>query len=579
MIFTIFTANNCNLKPLVIFSFLLISVFSFSQEKYPKNYFIKPLNIPIVLSGSFGELRSNHFHAGLDIKTQGKEGLKVFATADGYVSRIKVQQFGYGKAIYITHPNGYTTVYGHLSKFAKPIEKYVKSVQYKKERYATGNLYFKQDKFPVKKSDVIAFSGDTGGSGGPHLHYEIRHTKTEHIINPLLFGLKVEDTKPPVFQSLKVYALSADARINQQNMNFQLSIKNVKNGVYKADRITASGVIGFGVSVFDRFNKAPNKNGIYSLEMLVNGKRFYYHDVETFSFSESKYLNLHIDYEHYKKYKKRYQKTFKVIKNKLSTYEKLINNGKLNVKENLNYNIEIIAKDFEGNKSAIKFSVAGKKSNTIFSKPKDTTAFKIIANKFNKFTQKNVTIAFPKNTFYEDIFLDFKVDKGIAKIHTPTIPLDKSFTLTFDVSKYSETEKQHLYIANLEYPKYPRYNYTRKKDSTFYTTTKSLGNYTLLSDNQKPKIKILYFKDQQWISNFKTIKAKISDVGSGIKNWRATIDGKWVLMQYNHKKRILTYNFNDKKLVGSKHIFKLVVSDNVGNTNTVSTTFFKKQTN
>lgn len=570
---------NCPLKNLLVVSFIIFHLISFSQEKYPKNYFRSPLDIPVLLGGSFGELRSNHFHAGLDIKTQGKQGLNIYATADGYVSRIKVQQFGYGKAIYITHPNGYTTVYGHLSKFNEEIESYVKSVQYKKENYATGNLYFQDDKFPVKKGEIIALSGDTGGSGGPHLHYEIRNTASENIINPLLFGLKVEDTIPPTFQSLKVYSLNNEARINQQKKSFQIPIKNIGKGNYVADRISASGTIGFGVSVFDRFNKAPNKNGIFSLEMYVNGKRFYYHDVETFSFSESKLINLHIDYEHFKKYKRKYQKTHKVTPNKLSTYEELINNGKINIENGLNYNIQIVAKDFEGNSSTIKIPVVGKESNIIFTEQKDTTHYKVIANNFSKFKNENVTIAFPKNTFYEDIYLDFKVDEGIAKIHNPTVPLHKSFTITFNVSKYSEVDKQQLYIANLEFPKYPRYQFTRKKDSTFFTTTKTLGKYSLIIDSKEPTIKILYFKDQQWISNLNTLKVKINDIGSGIKNWRATIDGEWILMEYNHKKRILTYNFNDKKLVGSKHIFKLVVSDNVGNTNELSTTFFKKQIN
>ncbi|PQJ77801.1 M23 family metallopeptidase [Polaribacter porphyrae] len=564
-----------------LFTLLLLFYFSNlnSQEKYPKNYFRHPLDIPIVLSGSFGELRSNHFHAGLDIKTQGKQGLPVYATADGYVSRIKVQQFGYGKAIYITHPNGYTTVYGHLKKFANQIENYVKSVQYKRERYATGNLFFKEDKFPVKKGEVIAYSGDTGGSGGPHLHYEIRDTKTEHIINPLLFGVKVDDKRAPTFRALKGYTLKNNSRINQQQKSFQIPIKNLGKGNYQADRISASGLIGFAVSVHDRFDKAPNKNGIYSLEMLVNGKRFFYHDVETFSFAESKYLNLHIDYKHYKKYKRRYQKTHKVTQNKLSTYEKLINNGRIHVKEGLNYTVKIIAKDYQGNISTIKIPVIGKESNTIFKKIKDTTAYKIEAKKFHRFTKKNVTVAFPKNTFYNDLYLDFKVDKGIAKVHTPTVPLDKRFTLTFNVSNYSEKEKQQLYIANVEYIRYPRYQYTRKKDSIFYTTTKTLGNYKLLKDSIKPKIRLLYFKDKQWLTKLKTLKVKISDIGSGVKNWRATIDDEWILMQYNHKKGILTYNFSDKKLVGSKHIFKLVVSDNVGNTNEVSATFYKKQIN
>jgi hypothetical protein len=567
------------LKKILILSSILFHFLCFSQEKYPQNYFSVPLDIPILLSGSFGELRSNHFHAGLDIKTQGKEGLKVLSAAEGYISRIKVQQFGYGKAIYITHPNGFTTVYGHLSKFGDKIEEHVISVQYKKEDYETGNLYFNETEFPVQKGEVIALSGDTGGSGGPHLHFEIRNTITENVINPLFFGLKVEDTIAPTFQDLKVYALNSDSRINQQRKSFQIPLKNIEKGKYATDRITASGTIGFSVNVIDRFNNSNNKNGIFSLEMLVNGNQVYYHDVEEFSFPESKYLNLLIDYKYYKKYKQKYQKTYKETGSKLSTFKNLINNGKINIEEALNYTVEIIAKDFKGNTSSIKIPVAGAKSNTIFTEQEDITAYKIVAKNFNKFNIENVTIAFPKKTFYEDVYLDFKVDKGIAKIHTPTIPLDKKYTLTFNVSKYSEAEKQFLYIANMEYPRYPRYQYTRKKDSTFYTTTKTLGNYTLMSDQQKPTIQLLYFKDKQWLSSSKTLKVKIADVGSDIKNYRATIDDEWILMEYNHKKNILTYNFSDKKLFGSKHIFKIVVSDNVGNTNELSATFFKKQIN
>ncbi len=553
----------------------MCSIVNYGQKKYPENYFSAPLKIPIVLSGTFGELRSNHFHSGLDIKTQGKEGIPIYAPADGYVSRIKVAQYGFGKALYMSHPNGYTTVYAHLQKFSPAIQAYVKKVQYSKKSYYTGNLFPKPTLFPIKKGDIIGYTGDTGGSGGPHLHYEIRDSKTEHIINPLLFGLKVEDSKHPIFNTLIAYPLSDDARINNTANKTTISFKSVGKGEYKAESTLASGKIGLGVKVFDRLDKAYNKNGIYSLEMKVNGTRVYYHDVETFSFAESKYINLLIDYEHYANYRNRIQKTHKVTGNKLSLYENLINNGELLIKNGQNYAVEIIAKDFAGNTSTLKLPIRGTKSTTIFTQ-KDTTAFKITAKNFHKFSSKNVSVAFPKNTFYNDCYIDFFVKNDTAKVHQPTIPLDKKYTLTFFTNHLSDSLQEKVYIANVTKKKYPRYVSTKKKENKVYTTTKTLGTYTLKFDSIPPTVYASNFKNNQWISNHKYLKIKIKDKETGINDFHATIDGEWILMEYNHKKGILTYDFSDKKLVGSKHLFKIVVSDNVGNTESFSATFFRK---
>ena len=557
----------------------LILIFQFSivaQKKYPTNYFGSPLEIPIVLSGTFGELRSNHFHSGLDIKTQQRDGLNVLATGDGYVSRIRVALWGYGKAIYINHPNGYTTVYAHLSKFNDEIEDYVREIQYRKESFETGNIFLKPDELPIKKGEIIALSGSTGGFVPPHLHYEIRDTKTEKIINPMFFGLVPKDTKSPIIQSLIAYPIDGISRIDNSNSKRILAITKIDSVNYKTSKISASGKVGFGVNVYDQLNDAYNHNGIFSLEMTVNGKQVYYHDVETFSFAESKYINLLIDYPHYQQFKKRYQKTHKVEENELSIYKNLISEGIIDVQNGLNYTVKITAKDFVGNSSTITIPIIGKESNAIFAKAKDSTNYKINRKKFNKFTKENVTIAFPKNTFYEDFYLDFDVKDNIAQIHKPILPLDKNFTLTFNVSNYSDEEKKHLYIANINNKKYPRYQNTRKKDSIFYTTTKTLGEYTLKTDNQEPNIYKIDFSEEQWISNYTTITVNIADSESGIKNYVATIDGEWILMEFNLKKKKLTYKFSDKKLVGNKHIFKLVVSDNVGNTNSIERTFYRK---
>lgn len=561
----------------LILLFILTTCFQVvSQQTYPQHYFRSPLDIPLVLSGTFGELRNNHFHSGIDIKTKQREGLKVYAVADGYVSRVKVALWGYGKVIYVTHDNGYTSVYAHLSKFGPGIQEYVKSIQYKKERYETGNIYPKPGQIMVNKGQVIGYTGSTGGYVAPHLHYELRDTKTEKIINPLLFGLKVEDTIMPRIRKLMAYTINDDSRINQSNKNQSITIKKTTDGSYITNRITASGDIGFGIQVDDRLNNAYNRNGVYSIEMLVNGKRVYYHDLETFSFAESKFINLLVDYPYYYKYKRRLQKTHLVKGNKLSIYKDLVNKGVIHINNGMNYTVKIVVTDISGNTSTLKIPIAGKASNTVFAQSIDTSGYKIKATEFHKFEKKGVSIAFPKNTFYEDLYLNFDVKDSIAIIHEPSIPLDKKFTLTFDVTKYTEAQKERLFIANVNHKKYANYTQTKKKKEKFYTTTKTLGKYTLVFDNQKPKIYNLNFRNNQWITNKDQIRVNISDNGSGIKSYRATIDGEWILMEYNLKKKKLIYNFSDKKLVGSKHSFKIVVSDNVGNTNTLSATFYKK---
>jgi hypothetical protein len=553
-----------------------VSITSFAQNNYPSDYFRSPLDIPLRLAGTFGELRNNHFHAGIDIKTNRRIGLPVYATADGYISRIKVAIWGYGKVIYINHPNGFTSVYAHLNKFGDGIQEYVKSIQYEKKSYETGNIFLKENQIKVTKGQIIGYSGRTGGFVAPHLHYEIRNTKTEKIINPLLFGIKIQDSIAPKIKKLIAYPMGSDSRINRSLKNQSLSIKKDSLNNYIANRLSASGKIGFGVNVYDLLGKELNKNGIYSLEMKINGIRHYYHDVETFSFSESKFINLLIDYEYYSKYKSRIQKTFREKENKLSIYKGLIEEGGITINEGLNYQVEIIAKDFIGNSSSLKIPVVGLKSESILNQERDTTAYKIVKKEFQKFSKNGVTIAFPKNTFYKDLFLNFSVNDRIATIHKPIIPLDKKFTITFDSIMYKRSEVNQIYIANMNNKKYPYYMDTRKKSDKIFTTTKTLGKYGLLIDNQIPKIYNSNFKDNDWMSRLRYLTIKISDSQSGIKSYEASIDNEWILMEYDVKKKKLSYDFRDKKLVGSKHIFKLVVSDNVGNTNTYKSTFYRK---
>ncbi len=533
------------------------------------------MDVPMYLSGTFGELRSNHFHAGLDIKTQQREGLNVLASADGYVSRIKISHWGYGKVVYITHPNGYTTVYAHLKKFNDKIESYLKKEQYKKETFEI-QLFPKKGALQIQQGEIIAFSGSTGGFVGPHLHFEIRNANSNPI-NPMLFGVTVNDDKAPSINTLIVYPSDATSQVNQSNAPLQINFERQENGTLLADKITASGKIGFGVNAFDRLNGALNKNGIFSLEMSLNGQKTYHHKLETFSFAESKYLNLLIDYKRYAELNQKIQQCFVVPSNSLSIYKNNINNGYLTIKDGLSYTVEIIAKDFKGNSTTLIVPIQGKKDSITIHKKEKKTDYFIKSKEFNKFSKDGVTIAFPKNTFYEDFYLDFKVKDGNAFIHKKNKPLNNNYTLTFDVSSYTVAEKKKLFIASYNSRGNPRYKSTKKKEKTFYTTTKSLGKYALVSDTKKPSVRLSNFKNEQWLTNFKRIILKVSDDLSGIKSYRGEIDGEWILLEYSPKHGTLTYNFLDKKFITAKHQLKVIVIDNVGNTNTIEATFYRKK--
>ena len=562
------------LKTRIFSIFFLIFISTFSQDKYPQDYFQNPMDIPMYLSGTFGELRSNHFHSGLDIKTQKKEGFKVFSVADGYVSRIKVSHWGYGKALYVTHFNGYTSVYAHLKKYSPKIEAYIKKHQYKKESFEI-QLYPGKSELLLTKGEVIGYSGSTGGFVGPHLHFEIRDNQSRPI-NPMHFGITVKDNINPKINTLMAYPIDSSSQVNNSNAPLQVAFKQLNNGNLLANKITASGKIGLGINVFDQLNGAINKNGIYSLEMLVNGQQYYKHEVEKFSFAESKYLNLLIDYDRYANLKQRVQQCFIEPRNILSIYERTDTKGYINVEDGKTYNVEIIAKDFVGNSKKLVLPIQGKKDSIRIHKSLKETPYLIKSLEFNKFSKDGITVAFPKKTFYKDFYLDFDVKNGDAFVHKKTVPLNGRYTLTFDVTSYDNEARKKLFIASYNSKGYPSYSKTVKKENIFYTSTKSLGKFSLLSDNKKPTVKLKNFKNEQWVTNYKKIILKTSDDLSGIKSYRGEIDNEWILLEYSPKYGTLTYDFSDKKLVGSKHLLKVIVVDNVGNTNTLETTFYKK---
>jgi len=337
--------------------FLFLIHFSIAQTPYPQDYFRSPLDVTLILSGTFAELRSNHFHSGLDIKTQQREGLNVYAAAEGYVSRIKISHYGYGKALYITHPNGYTTVYAHLKKFAPRVEDYIKKLQYEKESFEI-EVFPDIETLPIASDEIVAYSGNTGGSGGPHLHFEIRD-KEEHPINPMLFGIDIQDSQPPKIISAFAYPISSDAHINESTELTKLRLKEENNGTYTVENIKAYGKIGFGIETYDRQDLAANKNGVSNIQTFFNGNKNFEIDFKRFSFDETQHLNRLIDYEYYENENTRIQKLFVQQNNPLSLYKDVDSNGYVQVEDSTSSVYKVRVKDFKDNDYCITINIKG----------------------------------------------------------------------------------------------------------------------------------------------------------------------------------------------------------------------------
>ena len=555
---------------------LVISVFQLQAQKtIDPNYFSNPLDIPMVLSGSFGELRSNHFHSGLDIKTQQRSGVPIYAPADGYVSRIKVGHYGYGKALYIKHPNGYSTVYAHLQKFETTIQDFVKQSQYKKERYEI-ELFPKENSLLVKKGDLIAYTGNSGSSGGPHLHYEIRDAYSRPM-NPMLFGLEIPDTKDPSVTSVLAYPVSDDATVNQSSEPVKLRLIKQKDGSYKTEKISAYGKIGFGIATTDQQNGAYNKNGVYRIKTTYNGKPKIDIKFEKFSFDETRYLNRYIDYTYFKEHKIKIQKLFRQTNNPLSIITQEDDNGFVNVADGFSSNYTIEIKDYQGNLVHITIPVIGKKDDIVVKKelPND---LQYIPSESSSTIQRGVfTVDFPKNALYQGSYLNIKTSGDTLHLHTDNIPVHKNISISMDISNYNALDKNKLYIARQAYKNTSYYTTTRREKNILTAKTRILGSYTLFMDTIAPTIKAANFTDGKWISNNKTLKIKIEDSHSGISSYRATLNGRFILMEYNYKKDVLTYDFNDNIITDTKNNLRLIVTDNVGNSTTFEAIFFRKK--
>ena len=558
-----------------VLALLLFPFFLHGQGIYPQDVFQSPLAIPLDISGSFGELRSNHFHSGLDFKTSGVEGLPVYATGDGYVSRIKISPFGYGKAIYITHPNGYTSVYGHLQKANGAIQELIKKKQYQEQSFEV-EMYLYPTELPVKKGDVIAFSGNTGGSGAPHLHFEFRDTKSEQIINPMHFGFKkiIKDERKPIIQGIVVYPLDSTT-VNNAQKPINISFNKQADGTYLSTKVKANGRIAFGINAYDYCTNAYNKNGLYSVKAYLNGVLQYQYGFDTFAFDESRYINNFIDYERFHDMGQRVQKLFELNNYPLSIVAGNAKDGTLKIVPNANYTYRVELYDFHQNKIELIIPIEYGVQVPTIKKATQKTPYFVRAKTESIFEKGNVSVYVPENAFYANFYMNFDVNNDIATLHDDSIPVHKNITLTFnDVSGLTEEQLSKTYIATLDGYKLD-FNKTTRKGNSFSTKIKTLGKYKLAQDSIPPRIYNVNFVEGKTLKDQKTISVSVADLHSDIASYSAFLNGKWILMEYDYKTKRLTHNLEDAIYVEGRNDFKITVTDSLQNSATFESYFYK----
>jgi len=572
--------------------FSVIQLFSYSVIISGQDtVFRRPLDIPVLLSATFAELRDNHLHSGIDYRTQGVAGHKVYAGERGYVSRISVSPSGYGNALYIAHPNGYTTVYGHLDAFNDDITAYVKQQQYRQERFAV-NLFPDSTLLSVQRGEVVAFSGNTGGSSGPHLHFEVRDTKTEEPINPLLFGFGVKDNIAPVIQRLAVYPIGEGSTVNGSAEKLILDLEKSGNTyrIAGGKRLNVVGKVAFGIDTYDQTSGSSSRCGTYSIRLWVDSALMFSQTMDRFSFDETRYINSLIDYGYYINHRIRFNRMYIEPNNQLSVYDRHLNRGVVSFSDSASHRALVVVRDLHGNNSRLEFTFGYAPGETIH-----TSAFPNILDAFPfpfkpegmykkelKHAQQGLRVVIPADALYDEINFTCTVSaipKGLYsrayKIHDSATPLHKAMTIEIAADHLPARLREKALIVQIGA------NGRRSdvggvyRDGVVSARSTVFGEFAIGVDTVPPRITPVNIRNGANMAGAKNMRFTIKDDFSGISSYNGWIDGQWALFEYDAKNDLLYYNFDADRLTkNTQHTIELKVSDNKGNTTTYKATFF-----
>ncbi|MFT3703690.1 MAG: M23 family metallopeptidase [Agriterribacter sp.] len=544
---------------------------SFAQSpltaQYPLGYFRKPLDIAPSLAGNFGELRPNHYHMGLDFKTNHAENMDVHAAADGYVSRIKIEPFGFGRAIYINHPNGYTTLYAHLNEFYPALEQYVKQQQYKQESWAV-YLEIPPGMFSVKKGDVIARSGNTGGSQGPHLHFEIRTTLTDVNCNPMLFGLNIPDAVPPTIQRLAVYDRNKSTYEQSPKI---IPVKKTADGYVSTPAIVTVNTdkVSFAVTSFDTQTGSTNLNGIYEGILYDNNIEQVRFDMNNISYNTTRYINAHIDYKTKTNRGPYLQHLSELPGYVNSIYTHAAGDGVISLADKQVHNIRIETKDANGNTATLKFAVKYIPAATVSAALPGKMCYPLMLNVGEGSEDGDYYIS--EKGLYDSVRIQYRRSVStnpivVSAVHTigeAYIPLQEAMSVRIKPgaglaqNKMNQVVMQRFAGAKKEVAKVDWQN------GWAIAKFREFGSFQLVLDETPPEIAPVAFKDSADLSKASRIVITVKDNFEQVRNFRAELDGKWLRFT-NDKARNFIYNF-DEQCVPGAHALKISVADEAGN--------------
>lgn len=528
--------------------------------------FRAPLDIPLSLSGNFGELRSNHFHSGLDFKTQGVEGKAVRAVKDGYVSRILVSPWGYGNALYVMHPDSTMSVYGHLKSFTEKITDYVKEQQYAHERFSV-DLSLSPAQFPVKTGELIALSGNTGSSGGPHLHFEIRDVRTGEPVDPIVYYKdKIKDTRPPKVRAVMVYPVEGQGLVDGSSQKQSLKVVTAKDGRQSVGgKVEAWGKIAFAINIDDYMDGTKNVYGVKEITMRVDGNEVFHGYQDRFSFDESRYLNAWVDFAEWRKKKSFYTKTFVEPGNRLRFITSK-NRGYVTIDEEKSYRVDFELADAYGNTSVLTLNVTGRPQTIL---PLDTASgTRFYWSGENRFGASGIRLTIPRGNLYDDFSFrhtsrtDTTYYSDIHTVHHTPVPLHREAQLSLHLLRDTHVAKKQYGIVAVDGKKKSWVGGTYRDGWVHGDITELGKSYAVDVDTEAPRITPV--DSSRWVEK-ETVVLRLTDDLSGVAEYRGEIDGRFALFEYDGKKNIVRYHLDRQRLSKGRHTLQMTVIDGCAN--------------